>query len=188
MKVNVYLTFDGDCAQAFDFYKSVFGGDFSWRATLGESPMKDQVPADMVDRIMHVSLGVGENLDLMGCDANPVMHKKPFVKGTNQQIALSPTTKAEADRLFAALSTDGGSADQPLQDMFWGSYFGFLTDRFGIQWMIDCGTGNDAKMEVQKAVKDLQAMSKRANETAEALAKVSSSMSSGEPPQKKAKQ
>ena len=187
MKANVYLTFDGDCAQAFDFYQNVFGGEFSWRATLGESPMKDQMPADVHDRMMHVSLPLGDNLELMGCDTNPVMHKKPLVKGNNKQISLSPETKAEADRLFAALTADGGSPDQPLEQMFWGSYFGSLTDRFGVKWMIDCATGG-AKVELEKAVKELQSMAKRAHDAADALSKVMDTMSNEEPPHKKTKQ
>jgi PhnB protein len=178
MKVNIYLTFDGDCAAAFNFYKEVFGGEFSWRATFGDSPMKDKVPPDMLDRIMHVSLPLGDNMDLMGCDYYSTMQKTSFVKGTNKQISLSPDTKDEADRLFEVLSK-GGSADQPLELMFWGSYFGCLTDPFGIKWMIDCGVNSDDKTEIQKAVKEMQSISTRATSTALALEKLLTKMGKG---------
>ena len=185
MKVNIYLTFDGDCAAAFNFYKEVFGGEFSWRATYGESPMKDKVPPDMLSRIMHVSLPVGENMDLMGCDHNSTMQKTSFVKGNNKQISLSPDTKDEAEHLFEVLSK-GGSADQPLERAFWGSYFGSLTDPFGIKWMIDCGVDSDDKTEIQKAVKEMESISTRATSTALSLGKLLTKMGEG-PDSKKQK-
>ena len=144
MKVNVSLTFNGNCAAAFDLYKRVFGGDFTWRATFGESPLKDQTPVNEHHRIMHVSLPLGDHMQLLGCDSSSLLHSskqmsliKQGTTTTNQHICLVPDTRDEADRLFGALS-DGGSTDHPLELMFWGSYYGSLTDRFGVQWMMDC--------------------------------------------------
>ena len=158
MKLNYYLTFDGNCTEAFDFYKEIFGGSFSWKATYAQSPMKDDLPAEHQDKIMHVSLPIG-NVDLMGCDRNPVMHKKDFTVGSNTQLSISPDSKEEADRLFAALSK-GGSADIPMKDMFWGSYFGTLTDPYGIQWMLDCSTQSNklsnAVTNLKKSVESVQ--------------------------------
>jgi PhnB protein len=144
MKVACYLTFKGDCAKAFDFYKSVFGGDFTARMTWGDSPMKDQVSKEHRDSIMHICLpipaggGAGEDFQLMGSEyIESLDHAKPFQQGNNMQICLTPDTTEEADILFAILS-EGGEVESPLKNQFWGAYHGTLTDAYGIRWMIDC--------------------------------------------------
>ena len=168
MEVNYYLTFDGNCAEAFDFYKEVFGSSFSMKMSYAESPMKDQVPAELRDKVMHVSLPVG-NVALMGCDHNPVMQKRKFVMGNNTELSVSPRSKTEADRLFAALSK-GGSVGMPMDNMFWGSYFGTVTDPFGIQWMIDCST---EKKKLGDSVSDLKRALEAVGRSVEDLEKIS---------------
>jgi PhnB protein len=88
---------------------------------------------------MHVALKLGENLTLMGTDALESMGQKLTV-GNNFSISLHPTAKADADKLYADLS-QGGTATMPMQEMFWGAYYGMLTDKFGVQWMINCEEG-----------------------------------------------
>lgn len=138
MKAHVYLNFDGTCAEAFDFYKSVFGGDFAMKQTFGDAPMANEMPAEMRDRVMHVSLPLGDNLELMGSDTMPGMGK-PFVAGTNTHVSLMPDSREQADQLFVRLS-ENGSQDMPMENQFWGAYFGMCTDRFGVQWMINLPT------------------------------------------------
>lgn len=153
MKIGIYLTFDGNCAEAFDFYKSVFGGNFSWNAT--HSTLPEAVRAkntkndpNLDKKILHISLPIGSGdekcpkFDLMGSDYIPSMCSHAFNKSSasNTQICICPQNTKEADRLFKSLVADGGVVESPLQDMYWGSYHGALTDRFGVRWMIDCET------------------------------------------------
>jgi PhnB protein len=158
-QTNVYVTFDGNCSEAFDFYKEIFGGDFSWKATFGNSPFKDKTPEDMHDHIMHMSLPIGKHFELMGSDRNPVMHKNEHTVGNNTQIALTMDTKEETDRIYEALVKDGTQTCAPA-DMFWGAYHGSCTDKFGVQWMLDCPANaskdgkNEALKEAAKALLD----------------------------------
>ena len=137
MKTAIYLTFNGNCRQAFAFYQKVFGVKLDWSMTNGESPIKDQIPEDQHDKIMHMSLKIKGDMHLMGSDYNPAMMQKKLVEGTNYEIALMPDSRQEADDLYQALLGEGGTADHPMKDMFWQSYWGSLTDPFGIQWMLD---------------------------------------------------
>lgn len=159
MQVGFYLTFDGDCSDAFDFYKSIFGGEFEWKMTCGETPMKGQVDAKDHSRIMHMALVIGDGnhkTKIMGCDYVSSIHKADgVVKGNNTQIQLAPTSLKEAERLYEALSNDGGKQEQPLKKMFWGSYFGCLTDKFGIRWMIDYYDHPTETSEIRAATKEL---------------------------------
>ena len=133
--LNTYLTFDGSCREAFEFYRSVFGGEFSIVQTFGEGPPDMGVAEAEKDRLMHVSLPVGDSV-LMGSDSCSGFGPPP-VAGTNFSISIAPRSRAESDRLFARLS-EGGTVKMPMADMFWGAYFGALTDRFGVAWMINC--------------------------------------------------
>ncbi|GHB67159.1 VOC family protein [Persicitalea jodogahamensis] len=133
-KANIYLNFDGTAEEAFKFYQSVFGGEFAMLQRFSEIPDADKIPDDARDRIMHIALPLSPDDVLMGSDIMEGMGE-PLKVGTNFSISLSTESKEEADRLFAGLST-GGKADMPMQDTFWGSYFGMLTDTFGIQWMV----------------------------------------------------
>lgn len=133
MQLNTYLTFAGNCREAFEFYQSVFGGEFEVFQTFGDGPPDMDVPAEAKDQVMHVSLPVGSST-LMGSDTGP---GSPAVKvGSNFSIAISPDSKAEADEIFCRLS-EGGTVTMPIDDMFWGSYFGTCQDAFGINWMVD---------------------------------------------------
>lgn len=136
-KLNPYLNFDGTCEEAFNFYKSVFGGEF-----LGEvHKMKDipnmEIPEEAKNRVMHVGLPIGGDI-LMGSDIFP---GQPFVAGNNNYISIFPESREEADRLFARLSADG-EVEMPMEDQFWGDYFGSLKDKFGVCWMINYNSQN----------------------------------------------
>ncbi len=132
MTLNTYLTFGNTCREAFEFYRSVFGGEFSELQTFGDGPPDMGIPDAAKDLIMHVSLPIGESV-LMGSDANPA-GSGPIV-GTNFSISFSAASRADADEKFAGLAA-GGQVDMPMADMFWGDYFGSCTDRFGIAWQI----------------------------------------------------
>ena len=134
MSFNVYLTFDGKCREAFDFYRSVLGGEFSAFMTFGDGPPDMGVPEAEKDRIMHVSLPIGSAV-LMGSDSCSAFGPPP-VTGTNIEIALIGESREHCDEVFARLS-EGGSATFPMQETFWGAYFGKWTDKFGIRWMIN---------------------------------------------------
>ena len=134
MQLNIYLHFDDNCREAFEFYRSVFGGEFDWLATFADGPADmPPVPDAEQGRIMHVSLPIGDSV-LMGSDSTSAFGPPPNV-GNNYSISVSTASRSETDRLFAALSEGGNVAMTP-QDMFWGAYFGMCTDRFGVNWML----------------------------------------------------
>ena len=137
---GIYLNFRRETEEAFTFYKSVFGTEFEGEiGRMGDVPPQDGMPplADSdKDLVMHVSLPILGGIKLMGTDAPESMGFK-VTEGNNVYISLHPDTRAETDRLFNALA-DGGVIEMPLQDMFWGDYFGSLTDKYGIHWMCNC--------------------------------------------------
>ena len=137
--VATYLNFMGRTEEAFEFYKSVFATEYLGDLMrMGDVPPSPEMPAlSDADRqaVMHVALPILGGHHLMGTDALESMGHT-LVAGNNVSIMLQPDTREEADGLFAKLSA-GGSDLMPMQDMFWGDYFGSLCDRFGIRWMID---------------------------------------------------
>lgn len=139
-RVSTYLNFPRSTEQAFLFYKSVFGTEFNGPIMrFGDIPAApDGPPMAEADRdlVMHVELPILGGHVLMGTDAPETMGFT-VTQGNNFYINLEPDTRAETDALFAALAVDG-NAEMPLQEMFWGGYFGSLTDRFGIRWMFNC--------------------------------------------------
>ncbi|MEO6626153.1 MAG: VOC family protein [Burkholderiaceae bacterium] len=141
-RVSTYLNFAGNTEQAFQFYRSVFGGEFNGPVhRFGDAPpAPGQPPMSKADKkmVMHVELALLGGHLLMGTDA-PASLGFTVVHGNSVNINLEPDTRAETDRLFKALSA-GAKIDMPLQDMFWGAYFGSLTDQFGIRWMFNCMT------------------------------------------------
>lgn len=141
MHFDTYLTFDGNCREAFEFYREVFGGKFTFISTFGEGPPDMGIPEEEKDRLMHVSLPIGSNV-LMGSDTSHIFGPTPVVGG-NYSISVAADSREQCDELFAGLSA-GGSDIMPLQDQFWGSYFGRLTDKFGINWMISFDTVEQA--------------------------------------------
>lgn len=138
--VSTYLNFNRTTEQAFEFYRSIFGGEFEGGIhRMGDAPaMPGQPPMADADKqlVMHVSLPILGGHVLMGTDAPESMGFK-LNQGNNVYVSLHPDTRAEADRLFNALAA-GGKVEMPLQDMFWGDYFGSLVDRFGTCWMVNC--------------------------------------------------
>jgi PhnB protein len=140
-KVNVYLTFNGNCEKAFDFYKSVLGGDFTYVGRFKDMPPQEGQPplsGEMGDKIMHISLPVSKETAIMGSDTGGEWATS-FVQGNNFSLSLTVYSKEETDRLFNGLSA-GGTVTMPLADTFWGDYFGMFTDKFGINWMISYAT------------------------------------------------
>jgi len=140
--VSTYLNFPRNTEAAFNFYKSVFGTEFS--TPIGRfrdmPPQPDQppLPAADLDLVMHVALPILGGHELMGTDAPESMGFKVNM-GNNVYINLAPDTRGETNRLFRLLA-EGGKVEMPLQEMFWGDYFGSLTDKFGVQWMFNCAS------------------------------------------------
>lgn len=133
--VNPYLNFNGDCETAFAHYREVFGGDYVIFMRFREMPPDDNLPIrdDEQDRVMHVSLPIGEHAVLMGSDTSASMGEVNF--GNHISISVDADSEADADRLFAGLA-DGGQIVMPMEKTFWNAYFGMCTDRFGVQWMV----------------------------------------------------
>jgi PhnB protein len=132
---NTYLNFNRNCEEAFNFYKSVFGGEFGYIGRFGEMPESEEykVPETDKNKIMHVSLPIGKSV-LMGSDTGGEWAPS-FKLGNNFSISISADSKAEADKLFNALA-ESGNITMPLANTFWGDYFGMLTDKFGVNWMM----------------------------------------------------
>lgn len=136
--LNPYLNFAGNTEEAFNFYKSVFGGEFIALQRFKDippDPNSPKIPEKEKNKIMHVALPIGKGNVLMGTDTLESLGQKLEV-GNNMYITLQPDSREEADRLFNGLSA-GGKVEMPMQDMFWGAYYGAFRDRFGIQWMIN---------------------------------------------------
>ncbi|MES2653611.1 MAG: VOC family protein [Bacteroidota bacterium] len=132
---NTYLNFNGNCEDAFTFYKSVFGGDFNYIGRFNEMPPQAENQMSEADgnRIMHVSLPIGTSI-LMGSDTGGEWASS-FTQGNNFSVSITADSKEEADKLFAGLA-EGGNITMPLNETFWGDYFGMLVDKFGINWMM----------------------------------------------------
>ncbi|MEO8150234.1 MAG: VOC family protein [Bacteroidia bacterium] len=134
---NVYLIFNGNCEAAFNFYKSVFGGEFPYIGRYKDMPPAEEgktVSADDAEKIMHISLPIGKETMIMGSDTGGEWASN-FVQGNNFNISLNTDSQAEADRLFNSLSK-GGMVKMQMAKTFWGDYFGMFSDQFGINWMI----------------------------------------------------
>lgn len=138
--VTLYLNFPRSTEAAFNFYREVFGGEFEGDiARMGDVPtMEGQLVLAEEDKnlVMHVCLPILDGFKLMGTDAPPSMGFT-VTMGNNMFINLLTDTRAETDDLFAKLSA-GGVVEMPMQEMFWGDYFGSLTDKFGMKWMFNC--------------------------------------------------
>ena len=134
MSLSTYLTFDGNCREAFEFYRSVFGTEFVVLTTFAEAPEDMEVPEAHRDKVMHVTLPIGSSV-LMGSDNDP--SGSPVVVGNNFSISVDTEGRQESDDLIGKLSA-GGAVTMPMQETFWGSYFGTCTDRFGVNWMVSC--------------------------------------------------
>ena len=137
--INPYLNFNGNTEEAFNFYKSVFGGEFATVMRFKDVPPSEacegmSIAENELDKIMHIALPIGRGNILMATDGLESMGQN-FKIGDNFSISISADSREEADRLFSGLSADG-TVEMPLADAFWGDYFGMLHDKFGIQWMV----------------------------------------------------
>lgn len=141
MKTTPYLSFHGDCRDAFATYKSIFGGEV-FQITYGDAPPQPEgttppegcgdIPASAKDHIMHATLAQGQTAFLMGSDMPP-----GFEKGSGGiSVALNCDDNAEAERVFNALA-EGGNVQMPMAETFWAERFGMLVDRFGTPWLIN---------------------------------------------------
>ncbi len=136
IQMNPYLNFDGTAEEAFNFYKSVFGGEFATVMRFKDNPECGPISEDEKDKVMHIALPIDGGGMLMASDSLESFGQK-LTQGNNFYISLSPESKEAADRIFAGLS-EGGSVEMAMSDMFWG-YFGCFADKFGVKWMLNVG-------------------------------------------------
>lgn len=137
-RIHPHLLFPGNTEEAFGFYRSVFGGEFSRFMLMSDLPdMPDRPLSDTEARkILHIALPIGPSGLLMGSDVAEQFAGEALVTGNRYTLSLQTESREEADRLFDGLSA-GGIVELPMADSPWGSYFGMFADRYGIQWMID---------------------------------------------------
>lgn len=144
--INPYLSFDGNAEEAFDFYKSVFGGEFAggimrWGDMPGCDEGEMKLGEEDKGKVMHMALPISDGNVLMASDSLKAFGR-PLTVGNNITIAIGPGTREEADRLFAGLS-ESGEVQMPMADAFWGGYFGSFKDKFGINWLINVDTSKE---------------------------------------------
>ena len=132
--ITAYLTFDGNTESAFNFYKSVLGGEFSSLQRFGDTPHRERMSETDRSKLMHVTLESAKG-SLMGNDHLEFMGG-PFNAGNNFSLSIHPSSEDEARQLFDGLAA-GGSVIMPLEKTFWGAYFGMLLDKFGVKWMVN---------------------------------------------------
>jgi PhnB protein len=134
MQIHAYVFYNGNCEEAFEFYKAALGGELSLNRRQG-SPMETQTPPDAKSKIMHASLLLGDEAAIMGADAVGEWNRNV---GNNIALLLATNDETEARRVFEKLAI-GGKATMPLAPASWGAkLFGMLTDKFGIDWMVSC--------------------------------------------------
>jgi PhnB protein len=138
LQLEPYLFFKGNCEEALNFYKGIFGGEVEGLSRWKDMPEGTEGPPvtpETADRVMHASFRA-PGIAFMASDATP---GKTYGEGP-MSLSLGTNDIAEAERVFNRLG-EGGNVEMPLADMFWGAKFGMLTDKFGIDWMINCSTG-----------------------------------------------
>ena len=140
--VNTYLIFNGNCEEAFLFYKSVFGGEFPYLGRFKDMPQENgnKMDPSMEEKIMHVSLPISKETMLMGSDTGGEWASS-FKQGNNFSISITASSKEEADQMYNGLSA-GGEIEMPISDSPWGSYFGMFRDKYGIEWMVEFDAAN----------------------------------------------
>lgn len=136
ISINPYLNFNGNCMEAFEFYKSVFGGEFSYVGKYKDMPTEEgnPIPEELHEQIMHIGLPIGAETVLCGSDVSEIFGQKA-VMGGNIELMISFPNKEELDRLWEKLSVASTITMAP-ELAFWGDYFGSLTDKFGTKWML----------------------------------------------------
>jgi PhnB protein len=133
--INPHINFNGNAEEAFNFYKSVFGGEFAMIIRLKDmSSPEFPVSERDANKIMHIALPIGQNV-LMGNDV-PESMGQVNENENRSKISIGAESREEADKLFNGLSA-GGNIEVPIGDSPWGSYFGMFRDKFGIEWMVD---------------------------------------------------
>ena len=141
--INPYIHFNGNAEEAFTFYKSVFGGEFTRVARFKDMPANPEfpMPEKEANKIMHISLPIGKSSVLMGSDT-PEFLGKHNEKETRSKISINAESKAEAEKIFNGLS-NGGEVEMPIDEAPWGAYFGMFRDKYGIEWMVNFDTKNN---------------------------------------------
>lgn len=135
-QINPYIHFNGNAEEAFEFYKSVFGGEFAMVMRFKDMAFEGSIAKESeANKIMHIALPIGKSNILMGSDT-PEALGVHNLNETRSKISISAESKEEADKLFHGLSS-GGQVEMPIGDSPWGSYFGMFRDKFGIEWMVD---------------------------------------------------
>ena len=141
--INPHINFNGNAEEAFNFYKSVFGGEFAKIMRFNDlSGPEYPVAENEANKIMHIALPIGKNM-LMANDV-PESMGQVNENENRSKICISAESREEADKLFSGLS-EGGTIEMPIGDSPWGSYFGMFRDKFGIEWMVDFSKSNGQK-------------------------------------------
>jgi PhnB protein len=136
IKLNTYLNFAGNTEEAFNFYKSVFGGEFTSVVRFKDMPMEGvSIPKHDENKIMHIGLPIGKDDILMASDSLESLGQK-LIQGNNVYVSVHPESKTQADRTFEVLSA-GGTIEMPIADQPWGDYYGSFKDKFGVLWMVN---------------------------------------------------
>jgi len=138
-KVSPYLTLNGNVEEAFNFYRSVFGGEFETVMRWRDNPQCEGMSEEDKNKVMHIAIIIDDSV-LMGSDFVS-MNGEQYSQGNAYTVAVMPDSREESDRLFAGLSA-GGNVFMPMTEMFWGGYFGAFLDKFGVKWLINQDTRN----------------------------------------------
>lgn len=144
MSLSPYLYFEGECNLAFEFYCRAFAGEISFMQQYSDGPAELDFPEEDKNRVMHATLKIGD-FQLQGADL-PSNVPNELIRGNNFSISYFPKSKDEAERVFEALA-ENGTITMPLQNTFWGSFFGTCTDQFGVQWIINFSTEDSRHAE-----------------------------------------
>ena len=133
--LNPYLMFPGTCEEAFNFYKSVFGGEFLTVMRMKEMPSDKPIPDNIKEKIMHIALPMGDNPSLLGSDNMNLVEEEQNSSTGNFAVVINAESEDEAQNFFDGLSA-GGKIIMPMEKTFWNSYFGMVIDKYAVQWMI----------------------------------------------------
>lgn len=135
MTLSTHVAYNGNCEEAFSFYKSIFGGEFNMLQRNKDIPAQapSMVTEDEMDKILHISLPIGTGSMLMGCDMPAAFGEATRCNSFN--ISISTDSEADTERIYNGLLA-GGKVNMPLEKTFWGAYFGMVVDKYGVQWMI----------------------------------------------------
>ena len=139
IEISPFIAFKGNCEEAFAFYKSVFGGEYQFLYRYSDVPA-NEIPRGYENKILHVSLPLMDNVNLMGTD---VVASAPNIETSLVTIGLRLNDKNETFHLFNALS-DGGTIAASLEKKFYADFFGSIVDRFGVSWSFNCNIGREA--------------------------------------------